>query len=103
MFLDTAIYNEKNLKSEDKKSYENMNEFKEALISEETVDDYIESTNNGKYTSQLLKEVLIPFVKYVREAGDYILTDFVVSTIDKYSDEYMKSVLKNSKADIERD
>lgn len=93
-YFDPNMYSVDNLKDEDKRRVDEIEYVKERVMSEEVIDDFLsEHSNGGKTTVKLLKEMLIPFVEYLREETEHYICDIVIGSIEDYTEEELKYLM----------
>ena len=93
MLMDVTEYMPENMKEEDKRVYEELENAKERVLSDSSIDEYLnEKCQYGCVTSKVLKELLEPFIGYLRHIYDYHMLDFTVDCIDGYDDAEVESL-----------
>lgn len=92
------VYSVDNLKDEDKRCVDEIEYVKERVLAEDTIDDFLsEYSNGGKATGELMKELLVPFVEYLREEIEHCICDKIISAIEDYTDEELECLMAKSK------
>lgn len=92
------VYSVDNLKDEDKRCVDEIEYVKERVLAEDTIDEFLsEYSNSGKTTNEILKELLSPFVEYLREEIEHCICDKIISAIEDYTDEELECLMAKSK------
>lgn len=85
---DVEVYDYNFLNESDKASVDAMESVREDVMNDNVIADFIESKNfSGETLQSIYKEALVDFVNFLRERVEYHKVDFIIATIDKYSDE----------------
>ena len=91
-YFDPCIYNSEHLTAVDRKKVEEINFLKESIFCETVVDDYLSQLVEGKYMQELTKEILLPFFEYLNNLWECGITNYIIDTIDSYSEEEFEKI-----------
>lgn len=91
---DADIYDSDNLKEHDKKALDLLLDSSEELFSEQKVNEYLRELEFGKNTKEMIKEFLLPFIEYLKDEAYRMSIEFLIKTIDDYSEEDYKSIIE---------
>ncbi len=80
-------YSIEELERADRQSVETVNEFAEVILSERTIEQYLDDNVLGNSVKALYKDVLTPFVEYLKERSEYYKVDLIL----RYCEEYEKN------------
>ena len=78
------IYLRSQLTENDKEKVALMDRLTDTTLSDNTISDYLNESIEGETLKQLYREVLTPFLAYVRERAEFKKTDFIITAIDGY-------------------
>ena len=84
--MNKAEFSIDELEHADRQSVETVSEFAETLFSEKTVEQYLDDNILGSSVKSLYKDVLTPFLEYLKERTEYYKVDMIL----KYCEEYEK-------------
>ena len=82
--MEKAEYSIDELERADRQSVEAVNEFAETVLSEQTVERYLSDNIFGTSVKSLYKDILIPFVEYLREQTEYHKVDMILEYCEEY-------------------
>lgn len=71
------------LKAEDRRLIGIIEHFSESVLTDEKVDEYIETNISGKTTRAIYSDVLKPFMEFLREQTEYFKVDFIIDCDEK--------------------
>lgn len=94
--FDPDIYNEDNLKQEDKKRIREIEFVKRRVLNEAVVDEFVSQYSFGEKSAEVMKEVLLSFMYSLCEKVDYCICDMIIEAIDGYSDEEFETLCKKA-------
>lgn len=72
------------LERADRQSVEAVSDFAETVLSEQTVEDYLSDNVLGASVKSLYKDILIPFVEYLREQTEYHKVNMILAYCEEY-------------------
>lgn len=78
------VYLRSQLSEGDREKIALMDRLTDTVLSDGVVNDYLNECVEGETVQKLYKEVLTPFLAYVRERAEFNKTDFIISAVDGY-------------------
>ncbi len=85
--LETEYYAKEYLKPEDQNTVDEIEAMRADVLSDATLDEFLEKTKGGELTKALIREQLAPFVEFLKDRIDFGIVDFIIAKIDDYPDE----------------
>lgn len=78
------VYLRSQLTEGDKEKVALMDRLTETTLSDSVINDYLNESVEGETGKQLYREVITPFLAYVRERAEFNKTDFIIAAVDGY-------------------
>lgn len=91
------IFSYENLKSADRNVVDILDDATKSVINEERLEEYLSETYSGRYFQEMVREQLIPFIKFLRYRMDLFVCDYIIDTIEEYPEEELAEIRKRSK------
>lgn len=99
MRIDTEKYDYRNLKPSDKAQVDAIENTKQNVLNKAVVEDFLETNNvNGDALRGVYRDVLGGFVEYLKERCEYCKIDFIMETIDNYTEAEYNELRRNALA-----
>ncbi len=94
MYFDPSVYNIENLRPEDKKELELIEDVKTRLLSRDSVDVFVNDRDiMGSTLQGIYRDILIEYVKYLNEQLEYYKVDMIMNKIDGYPKEELRRIM----------
>lgn len=80
-------YKYEDLRKDDKKEIDVIQEISDEVLNNESIEDFIDSKNVfGETTKEMLKELLMDYTAFLKEQVEYCKVDRIISMIDGYDE-----------------
>ncbi len=96
--MDATEYIPENLNETDAKIVQGMEELCNEVLCRESIDDFLQENEHiGKEQGKLMKEWILPYLEYLREACTRFVVNKMVDCIDGYSEEEFQQIKSKRK------
>lgn len=86
-YFNPELYNEDNLKVEDKKRVDELRTALNEILNNGVVGEYLNDKSIGKLERELLKEKLKPFLEFINNKAEFFISDMIISIVENYENE----------------